>query len=445
VAAAAQPGAGAQTVRRAALGPAAAAAPPPVQWCGGTERATADRVPDVVGGNLVHVIYAIASDGQDQFDTFSHRIATDIGALDAWWRRQDPTRTVRFDLASFPGCTTMAGQLDLTFVRLPHPTTTFLPLVNNLGAIIVDLAALGFDVRTKRYLVYYDGPTNDVDVCGIANPDLTGRIGGAQYTAAVWMRACAADVGAGNELASTATHELMHSMGALPTGAPHPCPRGDDGHPCDSTLDIMYPLISFPFEQLQLDVGRDDYYGHSGTWLDLQDSAWLMRADVAPSPLTVTVQQRAPQDRVTSEPVGISCPPACAVLFDGGAQVRLTAVPAAGSRLVGWTGACTGTATACNVTADAAKTVAARFGPTSFRLSLVVTGRGRVTVPALGVACTFRCSTTVDADTVVRVRAAPTRGWRFVSWAGACRGRAACTVRVSKPSAVGAIFRRVRR
>jgi hypothetical protein len=444
VAAAAHPRSAAKPIRSATAAPRTAAAPPPVQWCGGTERATQDRVPDVVGGNLVHVIYAIASDGQDQFDVFSHRIATDISAIDAWWRRQDPTRTLRFDAAPFAGCTTGAGALDLSFVRLPHPSTTFLPLQANLGALMVDLVALGFDVRTKRYLVYYDGPTNDDDVCGIANQDFTGRNGGARFTAAVWMRACAADVGAGNELATTAAHELMHSLGALPVGAPHQCPRQDAGHPCDSSLDLMYPIVSHPFEELQLDVGRDDYYGHPGGWLDLQDSSWLMRADVPPSPLTVAVQQRAPQDRVSSEPVGIACPPACAVVFDTGARVQLTAVPARGSRFLGWTGACTATASICNVTVDAARTVGARFGPATFRLSLAVGGRGRVSVPALGVSCAARCSTSVEADTVVRVRATPARGWRFASWSGACRGRAACTVRVSAPRSVGAVFRRVR-
>ena len=430
-----------QLVRSGQAAPAAAAAPTPIQWCGG-DRAGTDRAPDLLGGNQVHVIYAIPSDAPEQFSTFVHRIATDVGAIDAWWRRQDPARTIRFDIAPFAGCTTTAGQLDISFVRLPRPSSGYVTLGSNLAVVQNDLAAAGFAAPTKRYLVYYDGPTNQTDVCGTAFRDPTGTGSGAQFYAIVWMRACDGDVGAGNIAATAATHELLHALGALPRGAPHVCPD-DDGHPCDNPLDLMYPELSAPFETLVLDVGRDDYYGHSGGWLDLQDSRWLMRADVPPSALTVTLRQRSPQDRVTSDPVGIGCPAACAVLFDTGSQVRLTATPATGSRFVGWTGACTGASAACTVTMDAAKAVEARFGSNAFRLSLVVTGRGRALVPALGVQCARRCSTTVDADAVLRVRATPAKGWRFVSWTGACRGRGACSVRLSQDRSVGVLFRAV--
>jgi hypothetical protein len=441
LAAAAEPAPELHAVRNAQASPAAAAAPVPIQWCGG-DRSGADRAPDLMGGNSVHVIYAIPSDGADGFSTFVHRIATDIGAIDAWWRRQDPARTPRFDVAPFAGCTTNAGQLDISFVRLPRPSTGYLTLGSNLGALAQDLSAGGFATPSKRYLVYYDGPTNETDVCGTAFRDPTGTGSGAQFFAAIWMRACDADVGAGNVMAAAAAHELLHALGALPRGAPHVCPD-DDGHPCDSPLDLMYPELSANFETLVLDAGRDDYYAHSGGWLDLQDSRWLMRADLPPSLLTVALQPRSPQDRVTSEPVGVGCPAACALFFDTGSQVRLTATPGPGSRLVGWTGACTGAAATCAVTMDAAKTVQAVFGPNAFRLSLVVTGQGRMTAPAAALACSRRCSTTVAANALVRVRAAAARGWRFVSWTGACRGRGACSVRLSENRSVGAIFRRV--
>jgi hypothetical protein len=427
--------------RAAVRGPSTARATP-VQWCGGDE-SSADRTPDILGGNLLHVIYAMPSDGVDQFGAFVHRIATDVGAIDTWWRRQDPTKTLRFDLAPFAGCTTTAGQLDISFVRLPHPSSAFVTLGSNLSALAADLSAVHLDVRTKRYLVYYDGPTNDLDVCGTAFRDPTGR-GGPEFVAAVWLRACGGDVGAGDVQAAAATHELLHSLGVLPAGAPHAC-KGDDGHPCDSPADLMYPELSLHFDSLVLDVGRDDYYGHSGSWLDIQDSPWLMRADVPPSALTLTVRRRSPEDRVASDPVGVACPAACAVLFDTGSQVRLTAVPGGSSRFVGWTGACTGASSTCTVTMDAAKAVEARFGPSSFRLSVAVTGKGRAVVPALGLTCTRRCAATVDAGAVVRVRAAPAKGWRFAGWSGACRGRGACSVRVSANSAVGATFRPVKK
>ena len=182
---------------------------------------------------------------------------------------QDPARTLRFDLAPFANCTTLAGQS----TSRSSASRTRRRSARSLAAVIQNLAAdLAAGVRrpSKRYLVYYDGPTNDTDVAGPRSATRPGPAA-AQLVATVWMRSCGADLGAGDVKAAVAAHELLHSLGALPRGAAHPC-RGDDGHPCDSRLDLMYPLLSDHFENLELDVGRDDYYGHAGNWLDIQDS-----------------------------------------------------------------------------------------------------------------------------------------------------------------------------
>jgi hypothetical protein len=57
---------------------------------------------------------------------------------------------------------------------------------------------------------------------------------------------------------------------------------------------------------------------------------------------------------------GISCGATCAATYDGGTQVTLSAVAAAGSRFVGWAGACTGGGS-CTVTIDAATVLIAEF------------------------------------------------------------------------------------
>jgi Divergent InlB B-repeat domain len=438
-------GAGGESVAASRLGPqapGAAAAAVPVQWCG-TDAASADRKPDLRGGNSVHVIYAVPSDGQEQFGAYVHRIVTDLGAVDAWWRRQDPSRAPRFDVHAFAGCTTAAGQIDVSSVRLAQPSALFARLDDRVRNLASSLAAAGFADASKKYLVYYDGPLSEpLDVCGTAfrGPTATG---GSGSVAAVWLRACVTDVGAGDIQAAVAAHELLHQLGALPPGAPHSCPN-DQGHPCDSGQDLMYPRLSFPFDELVLDVGRDDYYGHSGGWFDTQDSLWLGRADVSPSTLTLGIRGTTAEDRVASTPVGIACPTTCSVLFDTGSQVRLVAEGGAGSRLVRWGGACTGRE-ACTVTMDAAKTVEAIFGPSRFRLTIVVTGGGRVNATALGFSCARRCSQQVEADSAVRLRVAATTGWRFVRWSGACRGRAACSVRLSENRAVGAVFQKLPR
>jgi hypothetical protein len=58
---------------------------------------------------------------------------------------------------------------------------------------------------------------------------------------------------------------------------------------------------------------------------------------------------------------GIACPGDCAESYAFGAVVTLTAAPAAGSALTGWSGACTGTALTCQVTMSQARSVTATF------------------------------------------------------------------------------------
>ena len=42
----------------------------------------------------------------------------------------------------------------------------------------------------------------------------------------------------------------------------------------------MFPAIGGePLSSKLLDPGRDDYYGHAGSWTDTQDSPWLVRLD----------------------------------------------------------------------------------------------------------------------------------------------------------------------
>jgi Divergent InlB B-repeat domain len=82
---------------------------------------------------------------------------------------------------------------------------------------------------------------------------------------------------------------------------------------------------------------------------------------------------------VTSSPPGISCGSACSSNFHFGTRVALTATPAPGSSFSGWGGDCSGAASPCTVTVDAARNVTATFtanpppppptaGPALFRL-----------------------------------------------------------------------------
>jgi Divergent InlB B-repeat domain len=419
---------------------AAAGATIPTQWCG-NDRASASRTPDVElsSAQEIHVLYALPADGADRFASLATPIASDVAAMDAWWRAQDPTRTLRFDLFAFPGCGTRYGDLDLGFARLPRPGSAYLG--NNRGGLLIgDLVSLA-PPQTKT-LVYYDGPVPQSErfVCGFSSRAATsgGQFG---FSFVFLQSACPVDLGRGAFTARVTVHELIHGLGATPdVGPPHICPDPENaGHPCDSQADILYPFVTVDstLDGALLDVGRDDYYGHSGSWWDVQDSAWLIHLPQFPLRLSVA----GAGGRVTTEPGGLACTSTCSGSFDNGRRVRLVATPAAGARFTGWSGACSG-AGDCVLAMDRTKSATARFGAGSFSLAVRVSGSGRVTSAPAGIACPPRCSARFAAERPVRLRAAPRRGSRFTGWSGDCRGRAACTVRLDGDRSVHAGFRR---
>jgi uncharacterized repeat protein (TIGR03803 family) len=69
----------------------------------------------------------------------------------------------------------------------------------------------------------------------------------------------------------------------------------------------------------------------------------------------------SPGGKVTSSPSGIDCGSTCSAAFAPGAQVTLTAIPAAAWGFAGWSGACSGIASSCTVTLNANASVAASF------------------------------------------------------------------------------------
>jgi hypothetical protein len=417
-------------VRLALLGAVAAAAlggwAAPAQaapWCGTT--AAVDR-PQVVAGPFVHLVYAIPSDGADHADVFAPRIADDVAQIQSWWASQDPTRVPRFDVTSFD----CGPQPDLTLVRLPQAGSQLAPAQGRATSITVGLTSAGLGSSFGKYLVYYDGPAEEPDLCGEAG----GRADSGPDYAFVYATSCD-----GIPTASVAAHELLHALSALPEGAPNVCSAEDDGHPCDSTQDVLYPFASGePLAQLILDVGHDDYYAHSGTWFDVQDSIWLTHVG---DQATLTVAVRGPGKVVSFQP-GPDCTATCAVEWDRGTEVVLEAIPARGMRLVRWGGACRGEGE-CSTTLRGPSSVTALFAAARFRLSVTVGGKGLVRSAPRGLACSARCAAAFTSFKGVRLTATPARGWRFLRWSGACAGaRPTCTVPMTKAAAARAVFAR---
>ena len=396
---------------------AAGAAPP---WCG---TVALDNRPAIMGGPDIHVVYAVPADGIDRSAEVALRISSDLDEVDAWWRRMDPTRTPRFDLAAF----SCGSEVDLTFVRLKAPGSQLAETGTRFGRIFGDPGIARFLQSSTKLLVYYDGSVADVDVCGQGAGTADG-VG----VAMVFLHACD-----GLPTAPTAAHEILHSLGAVPSsGPPNGCP-GDPNHVCDSPTDILYPLTEGdPLSELVLDANHDDYYGHSGSWLDARDSPWLRHLD-AQAALAVDVDGGG---SVSSNVPGIACTTSCRADFDAGTIVSLAAKAHAGQRFVRWSGACTSTMPQCVVTLDAATKVSAIFAQSRVRLSVHVSGRGRVTSRS-GIACPKRCARNVPSSQRVVLRAVPAAGWRFKRWSGACRGtRTTCAVPMSAATSARATF-----
>jgi hypothetical protein len=222
-------------------------------------------------------------------------------------------------------------------------------------------------------------------------------------------------------------------MGALPAGAPHACPDDAD-HPCDAPfVDILSPYTDGrPLQQQVLDVNHDDYYGHSGSWNDLQDSFWLSHLNTPQVPLTIGFVGNG---RVQSDLPGLDCDVGCTTQWDQDTTVFLSATPGAGLRFKRWTGACTGNG-ACSVALAQAQTVTAVFGPLTVPVTVKTTGKGSVR-------CTPVCSGTFSAGGPLSLRAVPANGWKFVGWSGGCKGsRPVCRPTTDSALTVRATFRR---
>lgn len=146
---------------------------------------------------------------------------------------------------------------------------------------------------------------------------------------------------------------------------------------------------------------------------------------------------------VTSNLGGMNCGSECSAAFDIGTKVTLTATPNVGSTFAGWSGACTGSASTCTVTMDAAKTVTATFNYFGPRLSVAKagTGSGPVTSEPPGIACGSTCAAAYVTGTNVTLTATPNANSVFAGWSGACSGTApTCTVTMSAAKNVTATF-----
>ncbi|MBK9577151.1 MAG: hypothetical protein IPO40_08760 [Fibrobacteres bacterium] len=124
--------------------------------------------------------------------------------------------------------------------------------------------------------------------------------------------------------------------------------------------------------------------------------------------------------------------------YASGASVTVTAAPSTGFQFSGWSGACTGTGP-CVVTMDAAKTVGATFSQMipKYKLTLSTVQNGTLSVSPVQPTDGYASGASVT------VTAAPSTGFQFSGWSGACTGTGPCVVTMDAAKTVGATFSQV--
>jgi len=148
---------------------------------------------------------------------------------------------------------------------------------------------------------------------------------------------------------------------------------------------------------------------------------------------------------VSSNPLGIDCGTDCSESMEGGTVVTLTATPENSFSLFSdWSGACTGTNN-CVVTMDDVKNVTATFDRVNFDLNVTLTGDGVGTVLStpVGIDCGTDCIESIEAETVVILKAHPDPFSSFEGWSGDCTGTGDCQINMDTIKNVSADFKTI--
>lgn len=254
-----------------------------------TTRVTANRT-DSTTAYKVKFLYVLPSDRVDQGLDTNGAICRSVQAQYNWFTSQTTNgAALRYDLFN--------NVLDIQFVRLSKTDAQMKGTGNtgdiNTGYAYVrdrierELTALGVINDTRKlYAVYYGGTSEWA--CGGAAwpPVLVGKV------VAMYLNGlptgpvpCASNPVGGSSttpgyIEYAMLHETLHGLGLVADAAPN---EHSSGHVFDSARDLMYaprPGTADPYWDIYsgavvLDLGRNQYYGHGGTWPDLARSAFL--------------------------------------------------------------------------------------------------------------------------------------------------------------------------
>jgi hypothetical protein len=262
------------------------------------------------------------------------------------------------------------------------------------------------DPRVKN-VAFYGGPSG---VPGLGGSAVSG-------TAIIWFQN-------GGKF-TVVVHEIFHSMGIVPSCAPHQA----GFHVTDDANDLMRseadPTASGSSGTGQvIDANHDDYFnpklssdgqtavaiGGCPASLNLANMPWVTHGVFPNLHLDV-----AGKGFVEVGKVGI-CSGACDYPKAIGSSYTLVPQPDNGWHFVGWGGSCTGSG-ACSVTMDSERSVTATFAPNLVKVTVRIVGAGRVKGLLRG-ACTRTCARSIAAGTKIHLIAIPAKSWRFSGWTG---------------------------
>lgn len=269
---------------------------PTSRSCHRLPRSTRDR-PDLQRGRLVHVIYLLPADADDEGLDTDGTLDCSARAQNRWFEKQSGGLRWRFDTFHTKvvkgGRTRRVEVTDVTFVRSSRPAES----LTSAGAVRDELTELGFADPNKRYLSFV---ASEAGPCGDAlYPVLLGGMWRDGQYAQVYLfstEGCHAHEfgvpGTPSWAEAIAQQELIHNDGLTSPGAPHGCLGGIPpgiGHVCTGPLfategsvnldpervDVMYPYVSLPLSEKVLDRDNDDYFRHAFPHLfDLEDSPY---------------------------------------------------------------------------------------------------------------------------------------------------------------------------
>jgi List-Bact-rpt repeat protein/beta-lactamase family protein len=273
------------------------------------------------------------------------------------------------------------------------------------------------------------------------------------------------DTSTGRQLIAFTAHLTDDASGVKSAGAgtvSHVQLRSQGGHYALARFDAAHRIVGTATDGVYRDVVTLPRGSDTGRWavtvLRLVDQAGNSRtlnsaqlqakgfqasfSNTSGSGRLLSVTRGGPASgTVTSWPVGIECPPSCATEFHAGSTVTLLAAPSPASRFTGWQGACAAVSGPwCHLTMTAHRWAQANFAPNVETLTVSTNGQGVVRSTPAGISCPPTCSHDFLIGTAVHLAGSPAAGWHFLSWSGACNGSAACSVMMSAPRTVSAVF-----